>query len=75
MKNFRRLLKKARPYWWLLVITCISLICVTAFNLVTPWMIRDLVDILSKDHDSTTIVKVKNIAFILVLVYVARAVF
>lgn len=75
MKNFLRLLKKARPYWWLLVVTCISLICVTAFNLITPWMIRDLVDILSKEHDAATIARIRNIAFILILVYIARAVF
>lgn len=75
MENFLRLLKKARPYWWLLIITGFSLIAITAFNLVTPWMVRDLVNVLSKGEDSEMLVKIRNIAVILVLVYIGRAVF
>lgn len=75
MKNFFRLLKKAKPYWWLLIITGISLIAITALNLVTPWKIRELVDVLSKGQDSKMPSKIQSIAVILVLVYVGRAVF
>lgn len=75
MENFLRLLKKARPYWWLLIITGFSLVAITAFNLVTPWMVRELVNVLSKGEDSEMMVKIRNIAVILVLVYIGRAVF
>lgn len=75
MKNFLRLIKKARPYWWMLLLTGISLVAMTAFNLVTPWMIRDLIDILSKEQDGDMQVKIRNIAITLVLVYIGRAIF
>jgi len=48
MKNFIRILKQGRQYWKYLIVAGISLLAITAFNLVTPWKVRELVDILSK---------------------------
>lgn len=75
LKNFIRILKQAKPYWKYLIITGISLLVITALNLVTPWKVRELIDVLSKEQISGKMTIVRNIAIILVGAYIARAVF
>ncbi|WP_010243791.1 ABC transporter ATP-binding protein [Acetivibrio cellulolyticus] len=75
MKNFIRILKQARPYWKYLIITGISLIIITALNLVTPWKVRELIDVLSQEDTGNKISTIRNISVILFIAYVARAVF
>lgn len=74
MKNFIRILKQGRQYWKYLIIAGISLLAITAFNLVTPWKVRELVDILSKEGPND-MMRIRNIAIILAAAYVARAFF
>ncbi len=47
MKNLFRLVKYARPYWGVLVISGISLLLITGLNLLAPWLIKELVGILT----------------------------
>ncbi len=75
LKNFIRILKQARPYWKYLIITGISLIIITALNLVTPWKVRELIDVLSQEDTGNKISTIRNISVILFIAYVARAVF
>lgn len=74
MKNFIRILKQGRKYWKYLIVAGISLLAITALNLITPWKVRELVDILSKE-DVDKMAAIRNIAIILVVAYAARAVF
>lgn len=75
MRNFIRILKQAKPYWKYLIITGISLLVITSLNLVTPWKVRELIDVLSKAEMSVKMVTIRNIALILVGSYMARVVF
>jgi ATP-binding cassette subfamily B protein/subfamily B ATP-binding cassette protein MsbA len=75
MKNLIRLIKYARPYWGLLVISALSLLGITALNLLTPWLIKDLTAILTSDFNSDSMVSIRNIAIILAVAYAVRAVF
>jgi ATP-binding cassette subfamily B protein len=75
MKNLIRLIKYARPYWGYLIISGLSLLGITALNLLTPWLIKDLTAILTSDFNGNSMVSIKKIAIILTVAYAARAVF
>lgn len=75
MKNLFRLVKYARPYWGLLIISGLSLLGITAINLLSPWLIRELVSILSNELNASSFIRIRNIALILLAAYILRAVF
>ncbi len=75
LKNFIRILKQAKPYWKYLFITGISLLAITALNLVTPLKVRELIDVLTQGENSNRMSIIRNIALILVAAYMARAFF
>ena len=74
MKQLIRLVKYARPYWGLMIITMISLIGITAMNLIGPWLIRDLTQTLLDEPLVDALEQVKLLALILAAVYILRAV-
>lgn len=74
MKNFIRILREGKQYWRYLIIAGISLIAIAVFNLITPWKVRELVDILSTE-DSNKMETIRNIAIVLTIAYIARAFF
>jgi ATP-binding cassette, subfamily B, bacterial len=74
LKNLLRLVKHAKPYWGLLIISGLSLLGITTINLLSPWLIKDLVAILTNELNNTSMVKIKNIALILLITYCLRAV-
>lgn len=74
MKNFFRLLKYARRYWWLMGTAGVSLLAITALNLVTPWLVRELVSALTEGRGDI-LSFIRSTAVILVAAYVSRAVF
>ena len=49
MKNILRLVKYAKPYWHLLVISAVSIVAITLLNLIGPRLIMRLIDILRTD--------------------------
>jgi ATP-binding cassette subfamily B protein len=75
LKIFIRILKYARPYWKYMIITGISLLVITALNLVTPWKVRELIDVLSKGEISIRMPTIRNISIILFIAYLTRAIF
>ncbi|HOJ77956.1 MAG TPA: ABC transporter ATP-binding protein [Bacillota bacterium] len=75
MKNIIRLLKYARPYWGYLIISGVSLLLITGANLVSPWLIRELMTILTVDSVKQSMSKVWYLVIILIVTYCLRAVF
>jgi ATP-binding cassette subfamily B protein/subfamily B ATP-binding cassette protein MsbA len=75
MKNILRLVKYAKQYWHLLVISAISTIAITLLNLIGPRLITDLIDILTGDLSSDSMIRVRNIALILTATYLLRILF
>lgn len=80
MKNLLKILKYARPYWGYLLIAGVSLLLVTAINLVAPMLIRSLVALLNNstygpEEIPTLLSRIKTLALLLGLAYLARTVF
>ena len=67
-----RMFKAAKPYRWLIILAGFSTLSITALNLVAPWMIRDLTNILSSRLDESSLGQIGRIALILGLTYAAR---
>ena len=67
-----RMFKIARPYRIFILLAAILTLMITALNLVAPWMIRDLTNILSSSLDQASLGKIGLIALILGLTYAAR---
>ncbi|NLK87075.1 MAG: ABC transporter ATP-binding protein [Clostridiaceae bacterium] len=75
MKNILRLVKYARSYWHLLVISAVSIIAITVLNLIGPKLITDLIDILSGSFDESSMAAIRNLALILAGTYLLRILF
>ncbi len=75
MKNLLRLVKYAKPYWNLLVISGISVLAITALNLMGPWLIKELVSILTGNFNSSSMNKVWLIAILLAASYLLKILF
>lgn len=74
MKNILRIVKYAKAYWGLLFVSGFSIIFITAINLVTPWKVHELIDILEKDSiDKMS--TIRSIVVLLIVAYFARAIF
>ncbi|MDD6463164.1 MAG: ABC transporter ATP-binding protein [Clostridiaceae bacterium] len=71
MKDLKRYLIMAKPYWGLLVLTVAALIGVSAVSLVTPEMVRRLTAMLTEG--TATKERVITYAVILLAAYVAKA--
>lgn len=75
MKNILRLVKYARPYWYLLIISAFSVIAITVLNLIGPQLITELIDILSGDFDKGSMAAIRSLALILAATYLLRILF
>lgn len=75
MKNIIRLVKYAKPYWHLMIISGISMLAITALNLLGPWLIKDLVAILTGDFSEASMSAIWKIAIILTATYLLRILF
>lgn len=73
MKNIIRLIKYAKPYWGLMTISGLSLLAITGINLLNPWLIKELIAILTNDFNELSMGSIRNIAIILAVTYAARA--
>jgi len=75
MKNIIRLVKYAKPYWNLLIISSISLLAITALNLLGPWLIKDLIAVLTENFSRESMNHIIKIAVILAATYVFKILF
>ncbi|HEY5562416.1 MAG TPA: ABC transporter ATP-binding protein [Clostridiaceae bacterium] len=74
MKNLIKLMKYAKPYWTLLIISGLSLLGITAINLWSPYLIKELVSILTSKLSDTSMSSIRNIAIYLGISYILRGV-
>jgi ATP-binding cassette subfamily B protein len=75
MKNVIRLVKYAKPYWHLLIISAFSTIAITVLNLIGPQLITELIDILSGGFDKGSVAAIRDLALILAATYLLRILF
>ncbi len=75
MKILWTVLKGAAKYKWLLITSCISTLFITALNLISPWLIRELINIISGEMSEQAQRVVVNIGLIVCVTYILRVVF
>lgn len=75
MRNLIRLVKYAKPYWGLLIISGISLLAITGLNLLGPWLIKRLVSILTDSLNSESMSDILTLAAILAATYAVGILF
>jgi ABC-type multidrug transport system fused ATPase/permease subunit len=79
MKSFIKLLPYLKPYRRHMAIVIISTIGVTALNLVNPWLIRSLVQMIGDTNNQTapdqTLQNIRGLALALVGIFILRALF
>ncbi len=75
MKHMIRLIRHARPYWPLLAVSGFSLLAITALNLLGPWLIKDLVALLTEGLEQAGMRRILTISGILLATYLAKIVF
>lgn len=75
MRNLIRLVRYAKPYWNLLIISGISLLAITGLNLLGPWLIKKLVSILTERLSGDSMSDILNLAAILAATYAAGVIF
>ncbi|HHY83650.1 MAG TPA: ABC transporter ATP-binding protein [Clostridiales bacterium] len=74
MKELRAILRYTKPYKWYLVLSALSMILVTAMNMIAPWMVRSLIQTItdSVSSNSDFLAKVSRLAILAVIVYMVR---
>lgn len=76
MEYLIKLVKMAKPYWKYLVISGISMLAITALNLLGPWLVRDLTGIITNINKYPNARQmIVNISLILIFSYILRIVF
>lgn len=76
MKYLIKLVKIARPYWKYLIIAGISVLIITAINLLGPWLVRRLVEIITNiKHYPDPKRDIINLSILITLSYIARIIF
>jgi len=71
-----KLVKIARPYWKYLIIAGISTLAITGVNLLGPWLIRQLVDIITNIGQYPDARKnIINLTILITFSYIARIIF
>lgn len=75
MYAFRRLLPLLHRYRWHMLVVIISSGGITAMNLVNPWLVRELVQILRVESGDAASNRILQLAVTLLVVFVFRAIF
>jgi len=78
MNELKTLLRFAKPYRWFLVLATLSMIMVTAMNMVGPWMVRTLIRTITDgvgSLDTSFLVDVQWLALLAVTIFFLRSMF
>lgn len=73
MPTFRRMLHYAAPYRFYLILSGLATLFITALNLIAPWLVRDLTNVLLGELNDAALQRIGQIALILGLTYLGRA--
>lgn len=75
MYSLRRLLPYVRKYRWYMLTVIIASGGITAMNLINPWLVRELVQIIRIESAETAVERVITLGVILLIVFILRAIF
>jgi ATP-binding cassette subfamily B protein len=74
MQSLRKLLPYLRPYRRYMLVVILSSAGITAMNLVNPWLVRELIQVIRVEQPVTAMNRIVMLAVILVVIFIARAV-
>lgn len=74
MQSLRKLLPYLYPYRWYMLVVILSSAGITAMNLVNPWLVRELIQIVRVEKPDTAMNRVITLAGGLVVVFIVRAI-
>jgi len=80
MKELKAILRYAKPFKWLMVLTTLCMIFVTLMNMAGPWLIRSLIgmvtdrSILESGNWQENLKRINILAVSVIIIYVVRAV-
>lgn len=75
MQAMRKLYPYLRPYRWHMLVVILAAGGITVTNLVNPWLVRELVQIIRVDAGDSEVQRVVSLAAILLVVFVLRSLF
>jgi len=74
MKELKALLPFAKPYKWHIALASLSMILVTAMNMIGPWMVRNLIQIVTEGvGGAENIQRINLVTLSIIVVYILRA--
>lgn len=74
MQAFRKLLPYIYPYRWYMLAVIIASVGITSMNLVNPWLVRELVQIVRTETGDAATNRVISLGVFLIVVFLIRAV-
>jgi ATP-binding cassette, subfamily B, bacterial len=74
MKSLRKLFPYLRPYRWYMLVVLFASAGITGMNLVNPWLIRELIQMIRADKPNNTLDRVTSLALVLIVVFIVRAI-
>ncbi|MFW6306652.1 MAG: ABC transporter ATP-binding protein [Bacillota bacterium] len=75
MKKYKSLFRFIKPYRGLLILATISMFVATAMNLAGPWVIRNFISTITEGvNRQGALQQINNLALIVIVVYVLRAI-
>ncbi|MEZ4667069.1 MAG: ABC transporter transmembrane domain-containing protein, partial [Anaerolineae bacterium] len=75
MRELRRLVTFLRPYRWHMIIVTMAAAGLTMMNLVNPWLVRELIQVIRTETGNSALDHVISLALLLLGVFAGRAIF
>ena len=74
MQSLRKLVPYLYPYRWYMLVVIFASAGITAMNLVNPWLVRELVQLVRTDQPASAMERVTQLAVVLVVVFIVRSI-
>jgi ABC-type multidrug transport system fused ATPase/permease subunit len=73
MASLRKLLPYLMPYRWHMLVVILASGGITTMNLINPWLVRELVQIVRTERGGAAVTRITTLAAVLIVVFVCRA--
>ncbi len=73
MQSLGKLLPYLRPYRWYMLVVIIASVGITTMNLVNPWLVRELIQMIREEKPDNAMSRVVGLAAVLITVFIVRS--
>jgi ATP-binding cassette subfamily B protein len=74
MQSLRKLMPYLYPYRWYMLVVIVASAGITAMNLVNPWLVRELIQMIRVETPENAMNRVLTLAVALVVIFIVRAI-